>query len=181
MSKKKKKPGIPTPPRPAPNQTIVRIERVLDVKVPEHVDLQALANVYRLEGIQMGMKTLMVLPEKFRDAVINENIPRQVDTIKFIGAFRRAIVDNLAQVMNQADAVKAALEKTVGFQADPVSANDLMPDMFIRVVRVPDANGGGFYVELDSETNGHGKSLGAALSSLATKITPPEDPPAENT
>ena len=100
MSKKKKKPGVPTPPRPAPNQTIVRIERVLDVKVPEHIDLQALANVYRLEGIQMGMKTLMVLPEKFRDAVINENIPRQVDTIKFIGAFRRAIVDNLTQVVN---------------------------------------------------------------------------------
>jgi hypothetical protein len=162
------------------NPVFVRIERVLEVKVPDHIDLQGLANVYRLDGIQLGMKTLEVLPEKFREAVIQGKIPRQVDTIKFIGAFRRAIVDNLIQVMNQAEAVKHELEKTVGFQADPVSAKDLMPDMFIRVVRIPDVNGGGFYAEMDSEIHGRGLTMIAALKDLISKAVPDEATSIEN-
>ena len=171
MSKKKKhKPNIPVQKPPPQNPLFIRVERTLEVKVPDDISLENLSTIYRLEGMRLGMETLMQLPVKFREAVVNGTIPRQVDTIKFIGLFRRAIADGLQNIINQIDVIKSDLEKIAGFKAGLQDAEDLVPDTFIRIVRVPDAHDGGFYVELGSEINGRGKTIQEALRDLVVKI-----------
>ena len=170
MFKKRKKKLEPPTQQPKQSPVFIRVERTLEVTVPDNISLEDLSTVYRLEGMRIGMETLMQLPKTFREYVIKGEIPRQVDTIKFIGLFRRAMADGLQNIINQIDVIKADLEKAVGFKVDPKDANDLIPDAFIRVVRVPDAHGGGFYIEMDSETNSRGKTMLAALKDLVAKV-----------
>lgn len=178
MSKKKKhKPEALVQKQPPQSPMFVRVERTLEVTVPDDISLENLSTIYRLEGMRIGMETLMQLPVKFREAVINGTIPRQVDTIKFIGLFRRAIADGLQNIINQIDVIKSDLEKVVGFKAGLQSAEDLVPDTFIRIVRIPDAHDGGFYVELGSELNGKGETVQAALRNMITKIDAKEGIP----
>jgi hypothetical protein len=167
--KNKKKPETPVQ-QPKQSPVFIRVERTLEVTVPDDISLENLATVYRLEGMRLGMETLMQLPATFRESVIQGKIPKQVETIKFIGLFRRAIADGLLNIVNQVDVIKSDLEKAIGFKADPKDANDLVPDAFIRVVRIPDAHDGGFYVEMDSETHGRGKTILAALKDLVAKV-----------
>lgn len=153
-----------------PTVNVTKIERILHVTVPEQMNLEKLAEYYRLDGMKIGIETLMQLPEQFRASVINGNIPQQVETIKFIGSFRRAMRAGFEQVLDKIDAMKAEIEKITGFEQQTVSANDLIPDQFIRIVRIPDSEGGGFGAEFDFDIRGGGQTIIDALKDLVAMM-----------
>lgn len=153
-----------------PTVNVTKIERVLHVTVPEQINLEKLAEYYRLDGMKIGIATLLQLPEQFRASVVNGSIPQQVDTIKFIGSFRRAMSAGFEQVLDKIDAMKAEIEKITGFEQQPVSANDLIPDQFVRIVRIPDSEGGGFGAEFDFDIRGKGPTIIDALKDLVAMM-----------
>lgn len=155
---------------PPPVVNVTRVERILKISVPEQMDIENLENYYRLEGMKIGIETLMQLPDQFRQAVLNGSIPREHDTIKFIGVFRRAMKAGFDQVFNKIDAMKAEIEKKVGFEQKVVTANDILPDQYVRIVRIPDSEGGGFCTEFDSDIRGFGMSVSKSLNELAKNI-----------
>jgi len=170
-SKKKHKIKVPKAvPRPPRVFNVTKIERVMNVTVPEHMSLEQLANYYRLDGMKMGIETLLHLPTQFRESVIKGEIPQKVETIRFIGMFRRAMKAGFDQVINKIDATKADIERITGFEQKETNPDDLIPDQFVRIIRVPDSEGGGFGAEFDSEIRGIGPTVETALEDLVNVL-----------
>ena len=173
--------------RPAvePKQQIVinRVQRIIQPQVPDELDWKALAELYRREGIEIGVGLTTMLPQQLIDQASLGNVPPNVDTVTLLGMIKkglesahRAACDNLEKQQAEIeDRVGCAVTERDGtktrFGYQPLVLDELIrPDVFVRLITIPEEEGGGYCAELDPGCRGDGETAGEALADLAELI-----------
>lgn len=153
--------------RPQPNITINRVNRVIQPKVPDDIDLTKLAEMYRMEGMKTGVMLITMLPQKLIDAVVQGDIPKHIDTIPLLNMVRKGIESAHQSAVDKLEKLQADLEELVGYE--PIDEEKLaVPDVFIRLITIPEEEGGGFCAELNHNTRGIGATVTDALDNLVS-------------
>ena len=171
---------------PERKQQIVinRVQRIIQPQVPAELDWKELAELYRREGIEIGVGLTTMLPQQLIDQASLGNVPPNVDTVTLLGMMKkglesahRAACDNLekqqAEIEGRVGCVapkqRESAEDQFGYQ--PLVLEELIrPDVFVRLITIPEEEGGGYCAELDPGCRGDGETAGEALADLAELI-----------
>ena len=159
--------------KPQPKVTINRVKRVIEVKAPEDIDLDKLAEMYRIEGMKTGVQLITMMPQQLIDAVVRGDMPKHVDTIVLLKQIKEGIESAHRSAVDRLEKLQVDLENLVGYQ--PLDEEALaQPDVFVRLITVPEEEGGGFCAELDPQHRGVGQTKSEALTHLASLLTEEE-------
>jgi len=169
MSKGNHKQNIKAKRRPRTTITIKRVKRVLEPRVPEDIDLKKLSDLYRLEGMQTGIMLTTMLPQKLIDQVAIGDVPKKVETIKLLEMIKKGLEAAHRAALDKLESLEVAVESLVGYV--PLDQDDLtQSDIFIRLIAIPEEEGGGVCAELDPGCRGAGETPGKALEDISTMI-----------
>lgn len=152
--------------KPQPKVTINRVKRVIEVKAPDDIDLDKLAEMYRMEGMKTGVQLINMMPQQLIDAVVRGDIPKHVDTIVLLKQIKEGIESAHRSAVDRLEKLQADLENLVGYK--PMDEEALVEsDVFVRLITIPEEEGGGFCAELDPRHRGVGKTRREALQHLS--------------
>jgi hypothetical protein len=155
--------------KPQPNVTINRVKRVIEVKAPDDIDLDKLAEMYRMEGMKIGVQLISMMPQQLIDAVVRGDIPKHVDTISLLKQIKEGIESAHRSAIDRLEKLQVDLENLVGYQ--PMNEEAITePDVFVRLITIPEEEGGGFCAELDPQHRGVEKTKSGALKNLASLL-----------
>ena len=147
--------------------TINRVKRVIEVKAPEDIDLDKLAEMYRMEGMKTGVQLITMMPQQLIDAVVRGDIPTHVETIVLLKQIKEGIESAHRSAIDRLEKLQVDLENVVGYK--PLDEESLAKtDIFVRLITIPEEEGGGFCAELDPQHRGIGKTESEALKHLAS-------------
>jgi hypothetical protein len=96
-----------------PTITINRIKRVLQPKVPDDIDLEKLAELYRLEGIRKGIQLVTMMPQQLIDAVVRGDMPTHVETIVLLKKIKEGIESGHREALDHLEKMQTDLESLV--------------------------------------------------------------------
>lgn len=182
MSRKKRvtrhRHGVPkkrkVTPQPQPNITINRVKRVIEPTVPDDIDLPKLAELYRLEGMKTGIMLTTMLPQKLIDAVVLGDLPKHIDTIVLMKMVKDGIEAAHQSSIDKLEKMQADLEELVGYE--PIDEEGLAAaDVFVRLITIPEEEGGGFCAELNANARGTGPTAADALEQLSAILADREE------
>ena len=148
---------------------IKRIQRVIQAKVPDDMSLKQLSELYRYEGMHLGMKIAVGLPEGLIDQVSIGEMPTKVETVKLCRMIGQGLRAALRKTLAHLETLQADIEDVAGY----VPADDeenIVPDDFVRLITLPEEEGGGICAELDPARRGVGESPAEALRDLADAL-----------
>lgn len=156
-------------PKPQPNVTINRIKRILRPNVPEDINMAKLAELYRMEGMRTGIEVTLTMPQQLIDAVVRGDMPKKVETMLLLKKIKEGIEKAHRGTFDQVEKMQADLESLIGYEPSDDDALT-QPDEFIRIIEIPEEEGGGFCAEMDPAHRGIGDTKSAALEHLAALL-----------
>jgi len=155
--------------RPQPVVTINRVKRLIEPKVPDDINLELLSDLYRIEGMALGISMMTMLPAKLIDGVSIGKIPTMVETIPFLKMIKEGLQGGHREAIDKLESLEIDIESLVGYT--PLDEEKLATsDRFVRIITIPEDQGSGFCVELDPGCRGVGTTPGSAMAALAEMI-----------
>jgi hypothetical protein len=130
------------------------------------MSLKQLAELYRYEGMHLGMKIAVGLPDGLVDQVSLGEMPTRVETIKLCRMIGEGLRAALRKTLAHLETLQADIENAAGY----VPAGDeenIVPDDFVRLITLPEDEGGGTCAELDPARRCIGSTPAEALRALA--------------
>jgi hypothetical protein len=150
----------------AGNLTLKRIERKIEPRVPDDLNLEELAKVYRLEGIATGIRVALGVPDGLLAQLGRRRLATQMPTRQALGLFRSGLHDVLRKATDVAEAHREQVEKMTGY-VRPAAEEEAIADEFVRLIPLPTEQGGGWAAETADGRRGIGTTRSAALLDLA--------------
>ena len=154
---------------PRPKVVVNRVQRIVEPKVPDNINLEELAKVYRLEGVVYGVSLCTTIPEKLIKNTQKGNIPTHMETIPLLKMIQEGLQSVHRISIDTLEALEVGIESLVGYT--PIDEEELASsDVFVRIITIPKEQGGGFCAELNPNCRSVGATPQNALESLSVII-----------
>jgi len=146
--------------------------RKIEVTAPDQINLQRLAVLYRLEGMKLGLQIACGLPDGVLERVNSGEVPAKINTKKLLTMIGEGLRSALRGATGKLDKLHETIEQLSGYvPTDEQTEKELLsPDLLVRLVNIPEEDGGGWMAELDPGCRDDGETPGEALGHLAKWI-----------